>query len=595
MTYYEKKLNEIQSDEYQKKAYDSMENTVVLAGPGSGKTSVLTLKLINLLDGYIKKPRGLACITYSRETVREFKGRLEKYGFEESKNVFIGTVHAFCLSNIIEPFCDCYDFGIPKKIKIATKKEIKSSFDEAITKSEITSNINLVDMNRQRSLGVKGVSTVTIASNDEAKKVANEYEKIMRQKGLIDFDTIIIASVSMIQKNEYIRKCLESKYEWILIDEYQDLGHPLHEIILTLNKYTNIKFFAVGDPDQSIYGFAGSKPEYLKELANLPEFKVIHLVNNYRSNQDIIDASELVLDKIRDYYAKTRNGEHAKFQFVKCNRGLNDQYDYVADVLINQYLEEGIPKEEIAILVPTNKNCRELGEKLSQKNIPYYIPKHQFDMSDIVRWLELCSRYVANEKGTFNEIFNFWSMLEPNNDVLINDESIIIEKKRLMNILDDSLKFKDSLLEWINYLIDNLNLIEIVKKCSKYPDEEDNIKSLINEINTKTYEKYTVAMFENISKPTNQVTITTRHSSKGLEFESVVMLGMEEGHFPQKNKQKLCEDNRLCFVCVSRAKKNCCLIYSCEFLEPKYKIVRKYEPSTYYTKLKENYDDNGKK
>ena len=131
--------------------------------------------------------------------------------------------------------------------------------------------------------------------------------------GYMDYEDIVNYSTWLIQDEEYVRKCLSAKFPWIVIDEYQDLGRPLHEMILSLFTQTDIKIFAVGDPDQSIYGFQGAIPEYLMELYKSPGIKQVELKTNYRSNQDIINACELVLNAKREYIAGTRLDENADF------------------------------------------------------------------------------------------------------------------------------------------------------------------------------------------------------------------------------------------------------------------------------------------
>ena len=127
--YYEKKLREIESDSMQWSAYNASDNAVVVAGPGSGKTTVLTLKVMELLENTIKEPRGLACLTYSTEAAREFKERLKKLGLVKRKNVYLGTVHGFCLSEIITPFSTLYPkYKIPDPIRIISESEKKRLF-----------------------------------------------------------------------------------------------------------------------------------------------------------------------------------------------------------------------------------------------------------------------------------------------------------------------------------------------------------------------------------------------------------------------------------------------------------------------------------
>ena len=589
--YYKAKLDQVNSDQYQKDALNSIDSTVVLAGPGSGKTTVLTLKIMNLLDGYIKEPRGLACITYSREAAREFEERLVKCGFTKRKNVFLGTVHSFCLSEIIRPFSDIYDLGVPKDYAIVSEKESKEIFEEA--KKEKKLDYKYEEMNKERNLCIDGTSSVEHSLNSDLIDLAECYEKKLFDKGLIDFDSIIISSVKAIQGNSYIRRCLSSKYEWLIIDEYQDLGHPLHEMVLSLYEMTGIKIFAVGDSDQSIYGFSGANPEYLLELSRKSGIKKINLINNYRSNQDIIKGSEIVLNEIRNYVAKTRNGENARYEFYGCTNGDEDQFEFVSTTLVSKYHSEKIPYDEIAILVSRNGQCKELAKKLKKNNIPCYISKHDFKVTDFVKWLIDCSKYVSGDKTMLSELFAFWHSLPFVKETLNDDNDVISEKKRLMRILDSSKIMANDVEGWVKYIINQSKLDEHLLHSTDYPDELDNLNALCKELKTDAYSDFNVSMFGKIGKPTNQVTISTRHSSKGLEFEAVIMCGMEEGHFPgwqsKKDKEKEKEEDRLCFVCVSRAKKICTLIYSQKFYEGRDKHLNTYSPSKYYIALKKEF------
>lgn len=391
MSYLEK-LSRLEKDEYQKDAFESQNNTVVLAGPGSGKTTVLTLKVMHLLNGIISEPRGLACLTYSREAAREFTERLKKLGLVRGRNIFLGTVHSFCLTEILGKFSDVYSLNIPIPIKIIPEKEKANLFEKAKNNAQCKDKyFKIARMNCARMLSIAGVSNIRIDSDKEAELIANEYEKLLFQAGYIDYETIIIESTKLLQENTYVRECISAKYPWLLIDEYQDLGRPLHEMVLTLIDNTNIKFFAVGDPDQSIYGFQGAVPDYLCELAERPDVQKIVLRNNYRSNQDIIDGSELVLDQQRGYIAKTRKSENAVYEFIEVNDGLEEQIQYFLKKIVPRLVEAQIPYDEIAVLVGNNVECNNIAMGCQKENIPYYIVKHDFNRSDFIKWVESCA------------------------------------------------------------------------------------------------------------------------------------------------------------------------------------------------------------
>src|SRR5699024_1696214 len=157
---------------------------------------------------------------------------------------------------------------IPQPINIISPKDKEELFNSVIDKLKINSSgLRLSDMDKERNQAIGNASTVETPSYDIALQAAIEYEKELKACGKCDFEKIIKCATNLIENYEYVRKCLEAKFPWILVDEYQDLGKPLHEMILTLSTTTKIKFFTVGDPDQSIYSFQGALPNYLLELS----------------------------------------------------------------------------------------------------------------------------------------------------------------------------------------------------------------------------------------------------------------------------------------------------------------------------------------
>lgn len=598
MSYLEK-LSRLEKDEYQKDAFESQNNTVVLAGPGSGKTTVLTLKVMHLLNGIISEPRGLACLTYSREAAREFTERLKKLGLVRGRNIFLGTVHSFCLTEILGKFSDVYSLNIPIPIKIIPEKEKANLFEKAKNNAQCKDKyFKIARMNCARMLSIAGVSNIRIDSDKEAELIANEYEKLLFQAGYIDYETIIIESTKLLQENTYVRECISAKYPWLLIDEYQDLGRPLHEMVLTLIDNTNIKFFAVGDPDQSIYGFQGAVPDYLCELAERPDVQKIVLRNNYRSNQDIIDGSELVLDQQRGYIAKTRKSENAVYEFIEVNDGLEEQIQYFLKKIVPRLVEAQIPYDEIAVLVGNNVECNNIAMGCQKENIPYYIVKHDFNRSDFIKWVESCASWIeGNEDVLFSEIGDFWISLISGNrsQYMTTDENLII-RERLYKVLMQSKIYEKSLIEWFVFLRDELRFDYYLDHNVFFQNEKENIDNLMKEMSSTEYFEYGIDKFCKIGKPENQIIISTRHSSKGLEFEAVIMMGMEEDHFPNyyaKNNDRLLEEtNRLCFVCVSRAKRICILMRSNYYTIKKKDgelWKKRYYPSRYWTQLYTKY------
>ena len=586
--YFEKKLQEIREDDMQLAAYKAVNNTVVIAGPGSGKTTVLTLKVMQLLAEVIYPPRGLACLTYSTEAVREFKSRLVKLGLEKRKNVFLGTVHSFCLSEIITPFAALYpQYKIPLPIRIISEAEKNRLFDS----QNYEGFPKLIDVDKERTRNIKGISRVAIESYDIALKAAISFEELLIQNGYLDFISMVKKSVELIKNEPYVRKALEAKYPWIIVDEYQDLGKPLHELILTLLNLTRIKVFAVGDADQSIYDFQGAAPDYLVELSQRQDVSCIHLKNNYRSSQTIVDASEYVLKSSRGYIASGKLRDyHAKLEFIECPKGMDEQYERVIEQ-ISRFHTEGIPYHEIAVLVGNNKQVAELAQECSRQNIPAYIARQSFRLTDLIIWIQNCAKWVSDKCSvSFDEICSTWKSFISQKRIISEDDYFLL-KRTIFQTLTASMVYKDNLLDWLYYLDKEVGIVSAFTDSERYPDEIDNFNKLLETARSHDTQ-LTIKFLTRLGIPENQVVLTTRHSSKGLEFDVVILPGMEKDSFPSyydNTPRKLAEARRLCFVSVSRARKACILIRS-KNLQNKYGRWFSKEPSPFWVALQEFQD-----
>ncbi|MEK3701937.1 ATP-dependent helicase [Paenibacillus sp. FSL R10-2199] len=598
MNYYNQKLAEIKRDPYQDQAFNSTNSTVVIAGPGSGKTTVLTLKIMNLLQETINEPRGLACVTYNRAAAKEFNDRLRSYGYKERTNVFLGTVHSFCIAEVIKPFAHLFDYSIPMPLKIISQKDKLRIFNEVRTTLNLdVRSLSIEEMDKERTLGITGLSRVNVPRYDTGLMAAVEYETRLHALGKVDYIDIVKYATLIIQNEKYVRDCLEAKFPWILIDEYQDLGKPLHEMILSIFNSTNIKIFAVGDPNQSIYSFNGAIPHYLLELYDMPNINSIKLLTNFRSNQGIINAYQLALPpaSVANYRAGTRIDEDAEFNFVTCSRGIEDQFKEVVQSIIPNCLQEGIPFNEICVLVGNNNYAKRLSELFQEADIPYYLNKRKdFEITEIVRWLIQCASWSIDlGNDSFTKLYEFWANLFiQHNGYSIMDS--LMEKKVFYDALCTSQQHSESLSRWLVWIEEKLSLKNTLTDSAAYPDENENLTTLMELAANGEFREFSVEKFVKILKVDNQVTISTRHSSKGLEFEVIILLGLEEENFPSYRSiqsvdpNKMEEEYRVFFVCISRAKRVCYLLRSLTEQNQWGRVFNK-QPSRFWTMLYDVY------
>ena len=563
-----KDLELIQKDKQQFSAYKAEVNTVVIAGPGSGKTKILTLKTVSLLKSSIIEPCGLACISFSRETVRELKKRLKRYGYIPNKKDFLGTVHSFSLLHVIQPYAHLYpQYNVSYPIKILPY-DISNQIFEAVKEKMGIDNLSLMEVNKYRSLSVTGRSNIDIEFSEDIIYGAQLYQNELRETEYIDFIDIINISAQIISEQEYVKKSIQSKFPWLLIDEYQDLGKALHEMVLELVFNAGVKLYAVGDVNQSIYGFNGGYPEFLRELTKSNEFETIYLESNYRSSQQIIEASLETLkpDPLLKYNAQLRKEDSADFTFITCEEEMEEQYEVVAKKVIPNLVAKGISFNDIGIIAHSNAHIRHLASFLQKEGIAFYIVNWNFENSAVVVWLQECALWCSNpQEESFDNIFFFWvRLLEVHNDKRKNWEMIRL-KMLFYNVINSN-KEKPTVYDWLTLIFERLELKETLLDSDVYPNEISNLDKLIKEAELYNLKNATISRFAHLGIPNNEVTLTTRHSSKGLEFEAVILLGMEEEHFPSYyhlgNPVALAEDQRLCYVCISRAKNSCILLRS---------------------------------
>ena len=568
---YIKVAEELRTNAGQWKAYESKKNCVILAGPGSGKTKTITIKIARLLDEELRRPQRLACITYSNECVRELRSRLSSLGVDDRRQILVSTIHSFALNEIVMPYASMAGITVPSPIVIAPPSKSLALFKTAYKKITGTLPGNKwfrTNLDKLRRTVPDKTSDEWKASNTQHTAIIEEYEQLLLDNGLIDFDGLVLAGLQAIENNEWVRKCLRAKFPIIVIDEYQDLGLPLHKMVCSLMNRANVRIIAVGDPDQSIYGFTGAKPRLLQDLYNLPHIERIQLKLNYRCATRIIKASKALLEHPPD--SESHDGREGLITIDEVGGNVDTQARYALETIVPQMLKENPEWKlgDIAFLYPTYRQGSSIARCADELDIGYFRMDSQAPikrtrltefLTDAAIW---CSGGWKTGVVTLGQILKSWRLLRPG----LKSELSVLEARvplisTLFNNRDGSILLKD----WIG----KLYIAALKDAFDSEPGLVDELETLKNLYKltkeNQPLEHYTVEIFANQGRSPDRLNLITLHSSKGLEFQGVIIPGLEHGDFPNRyttDDEALKEAIRLFYVGVTRAKSVIHLLFS---------------------------------
>ena len=557
----------------QTEAYSFDGHCAVLAGPGSGKTRVLVAKVARLLTQKANGPRGVACITFNHEAVREMRKRLGELGLKPNKGLFIGTVHSFCLACVVAPFGHLFREDLTSNFGVAGFRQQGRALEKALDSLGLGGRPaewkTQFDRYRRAHPFREGERW---REDPQLAQLIETYENMLHSQGLLDFDDMVLMALDLIRRQQFVRSALEARFPFLVVDEYQDLGYPLHFIVRLLMKETNIEVFAVGDPDQSIYGFNGADPSYLRQLAEDPAVHRVQLNMNYRSAQQIIDGSQVALapEEPRGYQS-SRDDVAGELIFKECLEGLGEQAQVIATQLIPTVKAKGVLSEQIAILYIDRRDQLVLSKVLDEAGVKYSGERDQrYRRTPFTRWLEdvaaWSSLFPHTQQGPqLREIFNAYA--EMNEEAGISmDSGDLAARTHFFESLTGLAIPEMPLTVWLERIDSLLNLESCLSARTDHPDDLVDWAFIKGRGEAgEALAEFTLDDFARCGGRSDTVTLTTLHSSKGLEYEVVIMPGLEEGRLPgygANSAAALAEARRVFYVGMTRAKDVIYLLYS---------------------------------
>ncbi len=605
---------------------------LVVAGAGSGKTKVLTTRIAYLIDKGIYSSHILA-ITFTNKAAKEMRERVNL--LTANNYAFVGTFHSFGLRIIKENY---EAMGLKKNFTIIDSDDVltiikKVMKEKGIDVREISPSYirNRISFIKNEMLSESDINKYFLS---EIEKIAAEvyfaYEKTLRKNNVIDFDDLLKLPVELFLKNKNILDLYQEKYQYILVDEYQDTNEVQYKMIKLLSsKYRNI--FVVGDQNQAIYGFRQANYKNILNFEkDYPDAEVIVLNQNYRSTTTILNVANSVIKnnvERKEVNLFSELGEGVKVKYLRCQNGLDEANLIVKE--INSLLELGYKKKDIAIFYRTNAQSRIYEEALLKNSLPYkvvgsfYFYKRK-EIKDLISYLKL----IANND---DDVSLLRVINEPKRGIgLKSIEGLTAKAQRegtsIFEAIDKGkeLEFKKMILDITEYS-ENLSLtelIDLVLEKSTMKEELEKIHTLEADIRlenlmefrsiTENYQNVTGSVnlqdfLEEISliaditehkEDNDEITLMTFHSAKGLEFKVVFMVGMEEGIMPHMNafneENGLEEERRLCYVGITRAKERLYLtnakirmLYGKDMLNPPSRFIGEIDSKYIESNIKE--------
>jgi DNA helicase II / ATP-dependent DNA helicase PcrA len=549
-------------------------DSVVLAGPGAGKTRMLVAKAAYLTFAHVRAPQRVGCLTFATKAAEEIRRRLRSLHASGGQHVTCATVHAFCLNEIFRPFA-----AIAGQPPLAAGSVI-DTVQQSVVRQRAYDRVGLREDPRwtesrdvacRRSL----YAGETPRFDRQVVAAAAVYNQLLVESNLLDFEAMVGRSLQIIRDRPTVCRLVAARFPWLLIDEYQDLGPVLHGIVSTL-RAADVEIFAVGDPDQCIHGFTGSDPRYLLELARDPEFRTEQLQVNYRAGQALVSAAAAVLGEDRGYTAHDQT-TRSVLEHRPVASGIRNHAAEVARV-ITDLVAAGVATHEIAILYPRNRRKVPIRDwllaALSDAGIAVASERaQQLPRARIVSFLQKAASWQFSRQSAqplvtpirFDELAEEYTAMRATSWHQMNER--LPARVDLWQALAANIRPDDLMQHWVSRLDESLNLR---RHLSRAPEAEELLA--VDALLGPQWSATTMAEFAGDAEAAGKVVVTTYHSSKGREWPYVILPGLQEGVVPDwpldygnprpPGSAYLAQERRLFYVALTRAKQAVVLIYT---------------------------------
>lgn len=568
---------------------------LVLAGAGSGKTRVLTERIVNLINNGVS-PYNILAITFTNKAAREMRERVYNSIEEEANKIFIGTFHSLGLKIVRE---NASVIGYSNNVTILDRDDvntlIKRFMKELNLDTEhypVKSILNKISFAKNEGLSPEEFDKFAKAPLDMAAcKVYKMYESALKRSNSVDFDDLLILPLRIFKKDKSVLEKYQEHFKYILVDEYQDTNMVQYDMCkLLASKYRNL--FVVGDMDQSIYSFRFAN--YMNVInfeKDNKDAKVIVLDENYRSTNNILNAANDVIKNNKERKEKnlwSSKGDGDKIKYIRCD---NEQEEASTVVrLTKELLDKGEKPSEIAVLYRTNGQSRVFEEAFLKENIPFKIVGSYFfynrkEIKDLISYMHLI--YNNNDDASLERVINVPRRGIGSKTIERLRSEASISDKSMFKVISSGkeLGFKNLIIDLTNESknTDLVGLVDVILDKTgirKELEEKNDLESEIRLENLNEFKSIALAFqekgifsleefLENISLVSDKneykevddgINLMTLHSAKGLEFNDVFLVGMEEGIFPHnrsfESESELEEERRLCYVGITRAKEH---------------------------------------